>query len=295
MNKATTLVLVFFFYFLAFWLGFMVSYLLVDKIGMYFNLFIATSISTVVIYIISLFLKNASIYDPYWSIGPFFLIFVYYFLYNQQISFGFHHLIVLIPLIFWGIRLTGNWISEFTGLNYEDWRYIKIKGMFKNRVLKEIVVFFGIMFVPTVIVYFATIPLFTSFLANGTAPILFYILGAIIILGGTVIEFVADDQMQTFREQKLGTNINSGLWKYSRHPNYLGEILVWIGVFVASLNNFKVINLVGPVVILGLFLFISIPMNEKRYLTRYETYLDYKKSTSMLIPLPKKNKNLLNQ
>ena len=290
MNKTYTLILIFLFYIIAFWTGFLSALFLETTLNMYANLFVATTISTVVIYLISLFIKNTSLYDPYWSVQPIFLLFTYYFVYNETITLDINHLIVIIPLLFWSVRLTVNWGMEFTGLDYEDWRYKMIKSKLKNRALRELVVFIGIMYVPTLVVFFTVLPLFNSFMILGTNQLLFYIIGAVVILAGIFLELTADSQMQVFRQKKLDTNIDSGLWKYSRHPNYLGELLVWTGVFIATFNNFKVINVIGVIAVYLMFIAISIPMAEKRYLEKYPRYIDYKKRTSMLLFLPKRKK-----
>ena len=288
MNKTYTLILITLFYIIAFWIGVMAILVLKESVGMLANMFIGTTISTFIIYLINIFLKNASIYDPYWSVQPIFLIFTYYFVYKDSINFSMLHLVILIPLIFWAVRLTTNWGFEFTGLDYEDWRYRQIKASVKNKGIRELAVFVGFMYIPTIVVYFTVVPLFNSFIFKGSNQLLFYIMGAIITTLGVVLEMLADNQMANFRQKKLGTNIDEGLWKYSRHPNYLGELLVWTGLFIAAFNNFKWINIVGIILVYALFIFISIPLAEKRYLQKYPGYLEYKKRTSMLMLLPKK-------
>lgn len=122
----------------------------------------------------------------------------------------------------------------------------------------------------------------------------FSIIGIIIILLGVSFEFFADHQMHSFLKENAGKKevCNKGLWKYSRHPNYLGEILVWVGTFVTFfVSNIKLENLytiVGPAIMIFLFEVISIPMMEKRQLKRREAYKDYKEHTSRLILLPRK-------
>jgi steroid 5-alpha reductase family enzyme len=78
-----------------------------------------------------------------------------------------------------------------------------------------------------------------------------------------------------------------GVWKYSRHPNYFGEITVWIGVAVFALQyDYGILGLISPFVIIYLLLFISgIPIIEKKYLSVKE-FQKYKKDTSPLIPIP---------
>lgn len=123
------------------------------------------------------------------------------------------------------------------------------------------------------------------------------VVGLLVWFAGFAIETIADIQKYRFHEEltNKGKWIESGIWKYSRHPNYFGEILVWIGVYVfvvQSLNlTQSLVALVSPIFIAVLLIFFSgIPPLEKSADKRWgnlKAYKDYKKSTSILIPLPK--------
>ncbi|MFO7614295.1 MAG: DUF1295 domain-containing protein, partial [Bacteroidales bacterium] len=84
-----------------------------------------------------------------------------------------------------------------------------------------------------------------------------------------------------------GKSITRGLWRYSRHPNYSGEILTWWGLFLFAMATGPSAwwTIIGPVSITLMFIFASIPMIERRHMERRTDYLDYKLSTSMLFPL----------
>ncbi|XP_031493020.1 uncharacterized protein LOC116259371 isoform X1 [Nymphaea colorata] len=121
------------------------------------------------------------------------------------------------------------------------------------------------------------------------------IIGWIMWVVGFSVEATADQQKLQFKNSpgNRGNWCNVGLWKFSRHPNYFGEILLWWGIFVAStpvLEGAEWLVVVGPAFLTLLLLFISgIPLledsSDKRFGTRAE-YLLYKKVTSPLIPLP---------
>lgn len=285
MKKFGALMLIFVFYLVAFGSGFVFAYfmepLLNDTI---LNLFLATTISTVVIYLSNIIIgNNATVYDPYWSVQPVFLLVTYFILTN---SFRPLHLIVLIPLALWAIRLTTNWALGFTDLKWQDWRYTQLKDGQKYRIMKELIVFVGIMYVPTLAVFAGTIPLFVSFSMPGIFQLGFYLIGGAIVLCGTTLQLISDIQMMLFKKRKTGKNIEMGLWKFSRHPNYLGELMIWTGVFIAALNLFVWYNVFGIIIIYAIFIFISIPLAEKRYLKKYPGYADYRQRTSMLLILP---------
>lgn len=124
------------------------------------------------------------------------------------------------------------------------------------------------------------------------------IVGACVWLVGLVIEAVADAQKSAFRarDENRGRFVASGLWRYSRHPNYFGELLVWWGLFVyvvPVLHGAAFAVVAGPVFITLLLLFVSgIPLLERSADERYGSdpaYRDYKRRTSILVPLPPRN------
>jgi len=119
--------------------------------------------------------------------------------------------------------------------------------------------------------------------------------GAAVFVVGLVVEAVADAQKASFRarEENRGRFVTSGLWRYSRHPNYFGEMLVWWGLFayvVPVLHGASYLVVVGPVFITLLLLFVSgIPLLERSADQKYgddPSYRDYKRRTSLVIPLP---------
>ena len=106
---------------------------------------------------------------------------------------------------------------------------------------------------------------------------------------GFYFQAVADWQLAVFKsnQKNKGLIIQTGLWKYSRHPNYFGEIMMWWGIFIITIpfeNSFYFI--IGPLTITLLLVFISgIPMLEKKYKGN-AAFEDYKKRTGVLIPMP---------
>lgn len=126
----------------------------------------------------------------------------------------------------------------------------------------------------------------------------FAYIGVVIWLGGLLIETFADAQKFKFINDpsNKGKWIDSGLWKYSQHPNYFGEIMLWIGVYVFTIFGLNLaeslIGALSPIYIIVLLIFVSgIPLLEKAATKRWgenKKYQAYKKRTSVLIPLPNK-------
>jgi len=238
---------------------------------------------TVYIFIFSIILKNSSVYDPYWSVVPVWII----LLYIQKVSsLNLYNLIILLVFLVWSIRLTLNWLINFKNLNNQDWRYQMLKE--KHPKLWFVINLFGIHLMPTLVVFLAMIPgLKYIDLINGKdLPTISTWLGVAVALIGVVISFVADGQMLKFRKNKENKNkiMNKGLWKKSRHPNYFGEILFWFGIAMMGISFAKTQNwilITSPIVILLLFSFISVPMMEKHMIEKNEAYKEYAKNTNM--------------
>ena len=247
----------------------------------YLSLLFADIIATVVTFIFSVIFKNASVYDPYWSVQPIVILVAFIIGYGFSLSVLFP----LIAILFWGIRLTANWAYTFKGLTHQDWRYTMLNE--KTGKFYPIINFIGIHLVPTLIVYGATIP--AVFIAvykpqfNAYSLIFFALSILAVILQGT-----ADIEMHKFRKNHNGNFIRDGLWKYSRHPNYLGEITMWwgIGGYLVALIPSMWYLLVGALLNTVLFLVVSIPMADKRQ-AKKDGFSEYKKQTRMLFPIKK--------
>jgi steroid 5-alpha reductase family enzyme len=248
----------------------------------YVNILIADVVATIVVYVFSLIFDNASVYDPYWSVQPIVIIIGYAMGKNLDIA----DKLVIFSIILWGIRLTLNWAYTFPNLTKQDWRYTKYKE--ETGKLYQIVNFFGIHMMPTLLVYFALIPAL-SIIDNNCFNMI-TVIGFIISICAVMIQGTADYQMHRFRSKKTHKLIRDGLWKYSRHPNYLGEILMWWGVAIQSVSVTKSLwSLCGAVLILLLFLTVSIPLADKRQ-SKKSGYDKYIKATRCLLPIPKRIK-----
>ena len=123
------------------------------------------------------------------------------------------------------------------------------------------------------------------------------LIGLFIWFAGLGTEAVADYQKFTFKQDasNQGKWIQIGLWKYARHPNYFGEMLVWVGIYIFCLPTLygveKLIGLVSPLLIIVLLRYVSgVPILEKNADARWgklEEYRQYKQKSRMLVPLPR--------
>jgi steroid 5-alpha reductase family enzyme len=181
-------------------------------------------------------------------------------------------------------------------LEYEDWRYRNLKK--KTGKFYYLVDLLGICLLPTFIVFFASIPYF-NYILYGVDFAANQLIGIAVILASVLIELVADVQMHTYiKERTTSSSVcEKGLWRKTRHPNYLGEICVWGGillVYVFSAHSNWLIY-VGFIAVYLLFRFISIPMAEKHFITYKPEYEEYRRKTFSLAILPFSKNNSENK
>ena len=278
-NRATSFITVALVYIIAAIVGVVVYRAL--ELDWWIDLLIADVAATVATFIFSVIFKNASVYDPYWSVQPP-VILVTFASGKDLTAFG---TLLLIVVFFWGIRLTANWAYTFANLNHQDWRYTMLKE--KTGAFYPIINFVGIHMVPTLVVYGCILPAVYAIregLCANIASVLFLCLS----LCAAIMQGVADIEMHKFRKNRNAQFICIGLWKYSRHPNYLGEILMWWGVglsvFCAAPDAWYLLS--GALANTILFFAVSIPMADGRQ-SHKDGFDEYKKQTRMLLPIKK--------
>ena len=110
------------------------------------------------------------------------------------------------------------------------------------------------------------------------------------ILFGLVFQTIADLQLRSFlrKDTKMGV-LNTGLWRYTRHPNYFGELLIWWGFFIAAVGNASWLIFLSPILMTILLLKVSgVGLMEQTISSRRPGYPNYIKNTSSFIPWPPK-------
>ena len=276
-SKNGSLALVFFYYVISFYLAYLVTknfnfdgwlYILIWHVS-----------ATLIIFLFSNVHKNSSIYDPFWHVAPIPIVF---YIAKQSSLPTLELNLVLAAFLFWALRLTYNWYLNWNNLDHEDFRYIDLKN--NNKFMAFINDLFGIHLIPTIIVNVSLYPIYVALTAESLNELVY--VGFIVIIIAVVIQYISDDQMRKFRkdESNLGKTMKYGLWKYSRHPNYLGEVSFWFGIYVFALaSGLTTIWLLAcPIVMLALFVFISCPMMDNRSLKRRSDYKEYMDKTPQL-------------
>ena len=143
-NRAVSFIVIFFVYVIAAAVGFCVY----NALGLvwWLKLLIADIAATVITFIFSVIFKNASVYDPYWSVQPIVILFAC----AVGKKLDLLRILLLIAVTFWGVRLTANWAYTFKGLDHQDWRYTMLKE--KTGTFYPVINFVGIHMVPTLVV-----------------------------------------------------------------------------------------------------------------------------------------------
>ncbi len=259
---------------------------------------LSVSVAVAILFTGSLVFNNSSVFDPYWSVVPPLMV-IYYLVWviHEQAFAGAGHfftlllgsprtIILLILTLTYGIRLTWNFLRAWPGMKHEDWRYADFRA--NTGKAYWIVSFSGIHFFPALMVFGGTLSIWVA-VVEGSGQMNLVDILAILLTGNAIfLEAMADKQLRGFLSgnKETGKTMDQGLWSLSRHPNYLGEILFWWGLYLFALaaNPLFWWVIIGPMAITLMFIFASIPMIEKRMLKRRKDYHAYRQKVSKLIP-----------
>ena len=239
--------------------------------------------ATLLVYLVSVPLGNASVYDPYWSVAP---VVMLPFAISEFGKWNAGTIALLVCVVYWGVRLTANWAYTFRGYAHQDWRYTMLRE--KTGAFYPLVSLLGIMLFPTLVVFFCLLPAL-YYIQNGGVNWMTG-LGFLLCLSAATLQLIADAQMHAFqtRVKNRAAILRTGVWRHARHPNYLGEILMWWGVYLVTVSALPQLWPLGLGALLNtlMFLFISIPMAETRLSGYKEGFNAYVVETNRLLPLP---------
>ncbi len=208
--------------------------------------------------------------------------------FSGRSSYTVFHTAAAVSVIIWALRLG---IYLFTRI-----LFMKVDHRFDDK--RDSFIKFGSFWIlQAITVWIVFLPVY-GILTTTTAGrngYIFLLFGSLLFLKGLIIETAADSQKFIFKKNpdNKGKFISTGLWKYSRHPNYFGEILVWWGISLPGLsffNDIEYLYFAGPVFITCMLLFVSgIPLLEKSWEEKWgknPDFVEYRDKTHLLIPLP---------
>ena len=235
-------------------------------------------------FLISFFLKRKDVADIAWGTGFIFLSLSSLFITGNLVP---RSIIILTLIILWGLRLAIHIFLRNRGRK-EDARYDTLsKSWNKFYYLRS---YLQVFILQGALLYIISIPvLYIIKNSNGGIGFLDFV-GILVWALGFCFETISDHQLLNFmKTKKEGQILQTGLWKYSRHPNYFGEITMWWGIFIICLNiQNSLLTIIGPLTISFLIIRVSgIPMLEKR-MEKNPNFIEYKNKTSVFIPFPPK-------
>ncbi|MDD4184749.1 MAG: DUF1295 domain-containing protein [Candidatus Izemoplasmatales bacterium] len=242
-----------------------------------------------VFFIIAQIKKNNSLVDIGWGLG--FVFVSWYSLIYKHLTSGLEpfQIVVTILVTLWGLRLF-LYIGIRNFKKPEDYRYQDMRKKWGDK-NPHVQAFFRVFMSQAGFMALIALPILAGYTATVDIPLAFLIIGGVIFLTGLFFEGVGDYQLREFlkKPDNKGKIMKQGLWRYTRHPNYFGETLIWWGLWLIVLRtDFGVYAILSPLVITYLLLFVSgIPLLEKRYEGNAE-FEQYKKETSVFFPLPPK-------
>lgn len=199
-------------------------------------------------------------------------------------------LFVVILVIVWGLRLAAHINSRWSASLVEDKRYVSMREQYsKKRCGVAVNMYVRVFLVQAVLAVIVAIPVIVLNASQVMQFSWISFAGLFVWFVGFIFESVGDAQLKWHLKnpKNKGKLMTSGLWKYTRHPNYFGEITQWWGIFIIALTApFWWLSIVGPIVMTILLVFVSgVPMTEKHFTGR-PGWDEYKRRTSKLFPLP---------
>lgn len=241
-------------------------------------------------FLVSLIRKRNDVADVAWGLGFVLLAWTSYVISPDS---GVRGLLVGILVTIWGLRLAWHIHGRNRG-KVEDYRYLAWRQAWgKWFYLRS---YFQVYLLQGALLALIATPII---LINAQASVglsAFDLLGVLVWITGFIFEAVGDAQLARFIKNPAnkGKLMQSGLWAYTRHPNYFGEIVQWWGIWlIAGSVPYGLIGIIGPITITVLIVKVSgIPMLEKKMAANPD-FLKYRQSVSMLIPWSRKRSAIL--
>ncbi|MCX8073387.1 MAG: DUF1295 domain-containing protein [Candidatus Binatia bacterium] len=238
------------------------------------------------LWVVSLWRKKASIVDVFWSLG--FLMLALFYWMSSGGGLTAKTTAVLTAVSLWSVRLAAylawrNWGKP------EDHRYAAMRKLWGGRFWW--VSLFTVFLLQATLLWLIAMPLYAVFSRGEPSWTCLDTIAALLFLVGLSFETVADWQLARFKSQpeNAGKVLRSGLWRYSRHPNYFGEALVWWSLYLFAFTSGAWWSVFSPLLMTYLLLRVSgVPLLESALRQRNPEYEAYIRTTSAFLPWPPK-------
>jgi steroid 5-alpha reductase family enzyme len=257
----------------------------VFDVGVYLWGLAATAGFLTLVWVVSLIRKDASIVDPFWSLTFITLGATYRF--ASDTDYGARPAIVLGLLVIWGVRLSAYLFWRNAGKG-EDYRYQAMRERQGPRFpIKSL---FTVFWLQAILAWIVSIPLLAA--VDGTNALgVFDYLGMAFWAIGLFFEAAGDFQLARFKANPAnqGKVMDRGVWRYTRHPNYFGDFMVWWGFFLFALGAGGWWSFFGPLLMSVLLMRVSgAALLEKKLGKSRQGYEEYIRTTNGFFPGPKK-------
>jgi len=235
-----------------------------------------------ILWIISVIVKNVSIVDLFWGFGFVLSAALYFFLTDGQ---SVRKIIVLILVTIWGLRLSSylTWRNIGKG---EDYRYQKFRQHYGERRYWWIS-FFQTFLLQGILMWLISAPLLgAQYIDKNPISFLDYA-GILFWLLGIFFEIMGDSQLAHFKANpsNKGKVLDTGLWHYTRHPNYFGEAAIWTGYAMFSCSAGIYLPVLSSVLMIALIIRVSgVILLEKSLRETKPQYRRYIETTSAFVP-----------
>ncbi len=224
--------------------------------------------------------KKNSIVDIAWGLG---FIVIAWFSFLKSGLFLSRHILITALITLWGVRISGYICMRNWGKGV-DIRYTQMQAKWPYKKLYSFLIIFMLQGFLILVIGYPIIVINNSTVGGLT---LLDALGTALWLFGYLFETIGDLQLFLFlkKNENKEKAMTFGLWKYTRHPNYFGEAVIWWGVWLIALSvPYGFSTIISPLTITYLLLYVSgVPMVEKNAI-HLEGYEAYRKRTSMFIP-----------
>ena len=246
---------------------------------------LAVFVFFLVLFIIAVVRRNNAVADIGWGIG--FIVAAMAVLWQRD-ALTLRQVVVSALVAMWSVRLAVHLWLRSRGKS-EDWRYAQWRRQWGEHWV--IYSFLQVFVLQAVLLLVVALPVLFVITFGGPVIGWLDVIGVAVWVAGFVFEVVADHQLRRFGQNPAnkGRVLQTGLWRYSRHPNYFGEALMWWGIWLIALSVPGAwFTFVGPLLITFLLLRVSgVTLLEKKYSSNPE-YLAYQRRTSAFVPLPPK-------
>ena len=237
------------------------------------------------VWLYSIYRKDMSIVDGFWGLG--FMAVAHHWLFRLE-EISPRQFVIAYLVTLWGLRLAIHIFYRNFGKG-EDPRYVAFRIDWGEKTVW--ISFYKVFMLQGALMLVISLPIIGIMFSRDQTFSNINIIGVLLWLTGWLFETFADYQLLKFKRNPAnkGKVMDSGLWRYSRHPNYFGETCVWWGVFLISLGSgYWYLSLLSPILLTYLLLKVSgVTMLEKRY-DGNDKYAEYKRRTSSFFPLPRK-------